>query len=120
MKTIAVYGSLKRGKYNHDMIAGSKRLGISYMPGTMYLISTYPAFVPEPENSEALQHTFELYEVDEKVYERVSSMELGAGYDEETREFNIGNGKVVSAIFYPASKFLQEHCEKSRPIIHDY
>lgn len=119
MKTIAVYGSLKQGRYNHDMLYGSKYLGRTRLPGVMYLISTYPAFVPGEDHSNALHHSFEVYEVEDKVYEDVSAMEKGAGYDVAEGTFML-SGNEVKAIYYPASKFLQEHCEKSRPVISSY
>ena len=121
MKTIAVYGSLKQFKYNHDMISGSTFLGKTRMSGVMWLISTYPAFVEsEGEREGEREHRFELYEVEDKVYEAVRAMEIGAGYDEVEKDFALKDNKVVKAVYYPASKSLREYCEKNRQVIADY
>ena len=118
MKTIAVYGSLKQGKHNHGMIASGKYVGRSNRTGHMYLISTYPAFIPADDG---LNHHFELYEVDDDTYQRVRGMEISAGYNEETAEFEMrGSGEIVEALFYPAGEFLRNHCIESRPMIPGY
>lgn len=116
-KTIAVYGSLKQYKYNHPMLGNATFLGRAVKKGIMYLISTYPAFVPKNDGNE---YGFELYQVEDEVYEDIRAMELGAGYDEEVRQFELDNGKVVDAIFYPASNELAEYCEKNTKVISYY
>jgi len=116
MRTIAVYGSLKSGKYNHDLLRGSKYVGLANEKGNMYLVSSYPAFEPSEEGSD---YAFELYEVSDNVFEAVDNMELGAGYDSVEKDFTV-SGKVIKAIFYPAGKSLLEYCKQNRPIIHCY
>lgn len=82
---IGVYGSLRKGFFNHD------RWGLDQCPlikettvvGAMFTVGgAYPKLyrrgvVPEMyENN----HIVEIYEVPEYVYELITSMEEGAGY----------------------------------------
>ena len=104
------------------MISSGKHLGNSIMRGTMWLVSTYPAFIRSDELSDDVNdYRFELYEVSDDVYERVRSMELGAGYDEETYQFTeVSSGKLIEAIYYPANEKLQDYCKRNRPVIPHY
>lgn len=119
MKTIAVYGSLKMGRYNHPLIKDCKFLGESDVTGVMYLISTYPALIDDETAPEAVKHTVEVYEVDPATYARVHNMEIGAGYKVETKKLLLGSEVVDCAIFY-ANEMLAEYCKKNRKIINSY
>jgi len=107
MKTIAVYGSLKRGRYNHPMLESSKFLGNTTLKGTLYRVSSYPALVDDGEN----EYEAELYEVDDDTYSAVRVMELGAGYVEK---------EVDGAIVYVAGEALRKRCEESYQQIDSY
>lgn len=72
---IAVYGSLKKGKYNHDLLGEAKYLGNIKVKGTLYLVSTYPVLL-QGEN----EYDAEVYDVPESNFQAISSMEIRAGY----------------------------------------
>ena len=107
MITIAVYGSLKKGKYNHGLLADSEYVGETTLSGTLYRVSSYPALVEEGNN----EYPAEVYKVSEEVYNLVKSMEIGAGY----KEVDIDGNKV-----YYADTFLAEHCQQRCEEISSY
>lgn len=80
MHEIAVYGSLKRGCYNHYLLertgAVFKGEGLAKGYG-LYSLGMYPAAVPRDE-ADLLK--VEFYEVDDRTFEVLNSMERGAGY----------------------------------------
>lgn len=107
MKTIAVYGSLKNGKYNHSILEGSKYLGSTKVTGTLYRVSSYPALIEEGNN----EYDAEVYEVSDDVFYYIHSMELGAGYKEV-----IINGNIV----YYADEALKQRCINQYEVIESY
>lgn len=109
MHTIAVYGSLKRGHYNHPALEGhSTFLGEDKIKGTLYSLGAYPAITEEGDNL----YDVEIYEVDEEAYQSIRGMELGAGYKEVTLELS-GHQCIV----YYADTRLAEYCkDKARQI----
>jgi gamma-glutamylcyclotransferase (GGCT)/AIG2-like uncharacterized protein YtfP len=79
MKIIFVYGTLKKGEFNHFMLKkDSKFVGNCEIDGyTLYDTGRgYPAAV----KSENDKIEGELYEVSEENFERITRMELGANY----------------------------------------
>ena len=107
MKKIAVYGSLKAGKYNHPMISGCNKIADTTVVGTLYKVSSYPALIESGDN----HYEAEVYEVPDNVYERVRNMELGAGYKEVVVEGNI---------VYYADTYLEERCKDRYEVIETY
>ena len=77
-----VYGTLKKGFYNHSWLRNSSYLGDYSIPGfTLYDTGYgYPAAVRK-EKSYIMGET---YEVDEYTYRAIQRMEIGASYQEET------------------------------------
>lgn len=126
MKTVAVYGSLKLGRYNHGLIKECKFLGKSKVKGTMYSIGSYPALVEDGEDGRDT-HDVELYELDEITYARVRNMELGAGYREVSKEFaykadynhQAPDSHITAAIYF-ADDDLRDYCRRNRDIISVY
>jgi gamma-glutamylcyclotransferase (GGCT)/AIG2-like uncharacterized protein YtfP len=117
MHTIAVYGSLKKGRYNHHLLETAKFLGNTTVRGTLYSMGSYPALVEEGDNS----YPAEVYEVDDEFYTRIRGMELGAGY----KEVEVNCGELVgmleySAIVYYADTELAEYCKQNQPVINSY
>tara|TARA_R100001086_G_C11848217_1_gene261054 strand:+ start:38887 stop:39210 length:324 start_codon:yes stop_codon:yes gene_type:complete len=100
MIKVAVYGSLKRGKYNHRGMDGCKFLGETKLKGTLYRVSSYPALLEEGDN----EYDAEIYEMTEEQYRPIHNMEIGAGYKV---------GRVDDNIVFYADTRLAEHC-KSR------
>lgn len=107
MKTIAVYGSLKKDRYNHGLLEEEKYLGNTTVRGTLYRISSYPALISEGDN----EYDAELYQVSDDVYQAVKSMELGAGYKEV---------EVDGAIVYYADTTLRNFCVENCKEIESY
>lgn len=107
MKKIAVYGSLKKGKYNHSLLNGSIFIGDTTIKGTLYRVSSYPAIVDEGGN----EYPAEIYEVPDDVFKYVQSMELGAGYKEV---------EVDGAIVYYAGTRLAEYVKNNCEVINEY
>lgn len=117
MKTIAVYGSLKKGRYNHSFLSEMKMIGTTTVKGTLYRVSSYPALVDEGEN----EYDAEVYEVDEYIYERIKRMEIGAGYKEVEVMCTLNNTKLaVLAIVYYADERLAEYCKQNLEVINEY
>lgn len=53
--TVAVYGTLRRGERNHDLLRGAESLGVGYVSGTIHHLAgtttwpyPYPALVSDP------------------------------------------------------------------------
>ena len=78
MKTIFVYGSLKKGYYNHSIIKGSTFVGTKVLLGYQ-LYDTgfgYPAIAKDKWGSVL----GEVYQIEEDIFNSINNMELGAGY----------------------------------------
>lgn len=106
MKTIACYGTLKKGQYNHIYIGQKATLvGKSKVRGAMFLYqNSYSHLLKESEAPEAKQvteHDVEIYNVEDNKYQQISAMELGSGYKEEIMEFTLEDGsKAEATIFF--------------------
>lgn len=111
-KTIAVYGSLKKGYYNHDrFLKDEQQFGDVTIKGTMYSLGSYPALVREGDDV----HDVELYEIEDDVYSRIEMMEISAGYDAVPVDFD-----GVTAIVFYASKEMAEILKDNYKVISKY
>lgn len=115
MKHIAVYGSLKKGKYNHPLLEDSKFIGYVSVSGELYKVSSYPALVM----GDGSTYQAELYEVDDRTYDIVYRMELGAGYIERKEKYRVGDSEYEASVFY-AGDVLKDHCIKNCTKIEEY
>ncbi len=80
-KILVVYGTLKKGQYNHIFLKGQKFLGRMTVNGVMQMCGTYPhLFDAYGVDLPAEKHKAEIYSVSPEVYEAVCDMEIGAGY----------------------------------------
>jgi gamma-glutamylcyclotransferase (GGCT)/AIG2-like uncharacterized protein YtfP len=80
-KILVVYGTLKKGQYNHDFLKGQKFLGKTSVSGVMQMCGSYPhLFDPYAVRKPAVRHKAEVYSVSPEVYEGICDMEIGAGY----------------------------------------
>ena len=112
MQTIAVYGSLKRGKFNHPILADNATfLGETTLTGTLYRVSSYPALLDEGSN----KYVAEVYNVPDDIADSIHRMEIGAGYKmvEEDTEYG-------EAIVYYADGYLAERCRDTLEAIPTY
>ncbi len=111
LKKIAVYGSLKKGKYNHSILESSKFLGKTQVTGTLYTLGAYPALCGSGNN----KYEAEVYEVSDEVFDLIDRMELGAGYKRVERVF----GNDIAIVYY-ADKHLEQHCVDNLKEISSY
>ena len=75
---IAVYGSLREGRYNHPYFLGDiERLDTMTVKGKLYSLGAYPAITDGEDDVE-----IELYDVPTELYHSIRGMEIGAGYIE--------------------------------------
>jgi gamma-glutamylcyclotransferase (GGCT)/AIG2-like uncharacterized protein YtfP len=74
-----VYGTLKKGHYNHRILERSKFIRKDHIPGyTLYDTGHYPVAI----KSEIASHFIEgeIYEIDHETWSIVNEMERYAGY----------------------------------------
>ena len=98
MNHIAVYGSLKRGYYNHSLIETQEFIGNGTVYGyQLYDLGYYPAAVQEKSEKELL---VEVYSIENSIiFQRVDLMEIGAGYDRTIECIDI-DGKIYPCWIY--------------------
>ena len=97
---VAVYGSLKKGFYNHPGLGTNKRfVGYSAVNGGMLLRhNSYPVLYKPTEKkkkAEVKSHVVELYEIEASNFRSITIMEEGAGYYAE---------EVYFVLDHPSSK----------------
>ncbi len=72
MKNMFVYGSLKKGCFNHSLISENSRNRLirkGFISGyKMYLLYSYPALKPSSEEDKI---SVELYSLSDEVFERI-------------------------------------------------
>lgn len=107
MKLVAVYGSLKKGFYNHAGLGhDAEFLGTSTVRGVMYSNGSYPKLyetngslvdkggaTPFQSRLER-QHEIEVYRIHEDRYESITNMEIGAGYEPEQIQTPYGEATI--------------------------
>lgn len=100
MKRIAVYGSLKRGKYNHR--ESMKFIGESTIRGSMFLCYSYPHLYPEDRSlpEHVIEYPVELFEVDDEMFQSLDRMEQGAGYTGHLLTFKTVDGEVEALLWF--------------------
>jgi gamma-glutamylcyclotransferase (GGCT)/AIG2-like uncharacterized protein YtfP len=79
VKTILVYGSLKKGYWNHERFALGEPLNERIVVEGYKLVDlgAYPAAVPSKHTDTIV---CECYVVDDRTFQRMNWMEQGAGY----------------------------------------
>lgn len=100
MSKVFIYGSLKKGFFNHarfDFDKKTKFLGNAILKGAkMYDLGSYPCIVLTSNKTDVVHG--ELYEyLDSECEEKIKNMELGAGYTEV--EVDISGEKYKTFIF---------------------
>lgn len=88
MVLLNLYGSLRKGEYNHNAFV--RQFGeenfvykeTKVLDGfELYSLGAYPMVVHTPENPEN-RLVVDVFEVSQSCYSSIKGMELGAGYDE--------------------------------------
>ena len=109
MKTIAVYGSLKKGLGNDWGTRDGNFLGTALTLGDMYSLGGYPVLM---ENG-TKEYEIEVYEVSDQMYKQIHNMEIGAGYI--AKEINTKYGNAI--IFYgDTSRYTKERLSNLRAV----
>ncbi len=100
MKTIFIYGSLRKGRYNHYVIKDAEFLGQSVMYGwDLYSLGNYPAIVKGDGRV-----VIEAYRVTDEQYERIDWMEEGAGYKKESATIVLYGNYITGDFWYRPKK----------------
>lgn len=88
-----VYGTLRKGLYNHDVLKDSQCLGNDSITAELYDLGYYPAVL----EGEGVVFG-ELYEVEPIVMDFIDYMEFGAGYNRQ--QVRTHGGLVAHTYFY--------------------
>ena len=113
MHTIGVYGTLKKGGWNHTRwgMGHAKYLGSTDIIGAMDLHQFgYPrlyAVGDAPQEYER-SHVLEVYEIDDQTFQSIESMELGAGYYVQEVKLNDGEDIVKVFLMNPEYPFASD------------
>jgi len=117
MKNMFVYGSLKKGHFNHYLIDENPRnrfIRKGFVEGyNLYLLWSYPGIKPGLSSDKVY---VELYSLSEEVYDRIDKMEKSAGYtsveveDDEGKSGTIYvyNGEVDEKNLIPFGQWTKE------------
>jgi len=112
-RIIVVYGSLKKGRYNHGLLKDQKFLGKTTVRGIMQLNYGYPhLFDPKEVNAKAHNHEAEVYEASYNVFRAIDGMELGAGYRQQPIPTQWGEG----IMYYTLPELFSE----GREVVEEY
>ena len=81
MKNVFVYGSLKKGLFNHSLISENPRnrfIRKGFVYGySLYVLHSYPAIKPASSTNKIY---VELYNLTDEVFDFIDRMERNAGY----------------------------------------
>ena len=115
MKTLVIYGSLRRGEYNYDYFNRNDEMefvGQGKLDGfDLFNLGSYPCITPSKEQRSVV---VEVFNVPDDMAERIDGMELGAGYNAKDVKIKTEDGKEVEGTVYvyrerPDEKWLLEH-----------
>lgn len=106
MRTIAVYGSLKKGCYNHKRFGLGEPMAHAEVSGSMYVNphQGYPRlFKPGIKTGGARDKAYpvEIYEVSDNLYRTLDMMEQGSAYTPTVVAFDVeGRGLVEATVWF--------------------
>ena len=114
---IATYGTLKKGFHNNYLLEDDKFLGEDTIKGAMQLAGGGHPYIFADVDTKHLEddHTVEVYEVSEKTYEPIKSMELAYGYYIKEVDTKYGKAIVfftVKELFDPKKDFVKNYNSK--------
>ncbi len=116
MKNMFVYGSLKKGCFNHSLISENLRNKLirkGFITGyKMYLLQSYPAIKSASSEDKIV---VELYSLTDEVFDQIDDMEQRAGYvsieskDDAGKQgvLYIYNGKVKKENIIPFGEWIK-------------
>jgi len=106
---LAVFGSLKKGFFNHGILKDCPKVDEGTVRGAMYLCYSYPhLYREEAKLDPALyrDHGVEIYEVPQNTFQRIEAMERGAGYNTHIK---VINGQPAYIFFTDDNARSHEH-----------
>ena len=96
MKNVFIYGSLKKGFFNHSLIEENPRNRLirkGFVGGyRLYLLWSYPCVKPSAEEDKVY---VELYSLCDEVFDRIDVMEKRAGYSSVEVKDDDGNVGII-------------------------
>lgn len=124
---VAVYGSLKKGFYNHRALGADARfLGKDKVRGVMYSNGSYPKLykplVIGTDGADMFRdelirdHELEVYSIENHMHDYIHGMEIGAGYIEEDIKTEFGKAKIYYMphdLFDPEDVWVKDYTHKS-------
>lgn len=113
MRKIGVYGSLRAGMYNHDLLNNSQLIETKTVsvPFKMVPFGSYPALIPDDNKSNEV--IFEIYEVNDDVYRNVEMLE---GYPDFYQKAWSGDGQFEYYYVPDEQKYYQSRFEDEEHI----
>ena len=116
---IFVYGSLRKGHYNHSRCLNNdaKFIGNASLKGFgLFSLGYFPAIADMDRPDIAVMG--EIYDVPEYAYKRIDGMEIGAGYDRQQGEVRLLTGEIVNATYWdmPWEKLVKYY---QAPLVQD-
>lgn len=77
---LAVYGTLKKGGYNHSLLSTSRYVGVASIPGELWtnMGEKFPRASYIPEHDKVIQ--VELYEVSPRIMNQLGRLEIPYSY----------------------------------------
>lgn len=100
-RAIFVYGSLKRGKFNHERFGLHKArfIGEATLKGhRMVNLGPYPAIIRVDDQNKVVHG--EVYDVDQDTVTTLNGIEQGAGFYPSTRLIQLNRGDWVMGLFW--------------------
>ena len=96
MKNMFVYGSLKKGFFNHSFIEENPRNKLirkGFIVGyRLYLLCSYPAIKQSSINDKVF---VELYSLTDEVFDRIDAIEKNANYIPIEVKDDVGNSGII-------------------------
>ena len=95
---VMVYGTLKRGFYNHNWMEENTYLGKVVLRGyKMYTNEHYTAIVKGGNQDDEI--IGELYEINSDVFDSIAAMEFRAGYHINEIGLEVNGNKIIVPVF---------------------
>ena len=105
-----IYGSLRKGEYNHYIMEKcSELMGLTKIKGFKLIsLGSYPAIIPTGDKKDLV--VGEVFKINDfNIINRVDGMELGAGYKRTMQKVRLDGDKKIKVIFYEYKKSISEY-----------
>lgn len=101
MDKVFVYGSLKKGCYNHRLMKNSEFIGNGTVDNMLlYSLGAFPAIIPAKENEKSFAVKGEVYEVNAETLKMLDKLEgNGHFYTRELRTINTSIGPLEAWVY---------------------